>query len=69
MEVSFKLKKTDCETNNELLSRSAILTIILACPLSHLELNASSPKLWLGIRLMAIMDVGNCISDVAGAVR
>ena len=67
MKVSSKLKRTDCETNNEPLPRSAILPVILACPLGRLELDVSSPKHWLGIGSMAMTDVDNGISDVAGA--
>jgi hypothetical protein len=45
--------------------RSAILTVILSFPSNTLELDVSSPRLWLGFESMDITDVDNGTSEVA----
>jgi hypothetical protein len=45
--------------------RSAILTVILSLPSNTLELEVSSPKLWLGLESMDMTEVDNGTSDVA----
>ena len=45
--------------------RSAILTVILSFPSNILELEVSSPKLWLRLESMDMTEVDNGTSDVA----